>query len=195
MARKLVILVAGIFMVPAVLTAQLTQQWAATYYTAGGGGADSAQAVALDADGNVYVAGTYDAGVGAQADFVTIKYDTDGNRLWTVGYRGSSGGPDCARDVAVDASGVYVFGQSYTPTGNEYVTLKYSTYGEELWVAKYKTAENATMDAAGLELDPDGNVIVSGSGLGPDGRLDYATVKYSASGTKLWERLYNGPGD
>jgi len=191
--RKLIILIAGV-MVPAILTAQLSQQWAATYYTSGGGGVDSAQAVALDADGNIYVAGTSDCGVGAQADYVTIKYDPDGKMLWTAIYRGAGRGPDRARDIAVDASGVYVFGRSYTPTGYEYATVKYSMAGAELWVAKYKTAENATMDAAGLELDPDGNVLVTGSGKGPDGSLDYATVKYSPGGTELWDVLYDGPG-
>jgi hypothetical protein len=191
--KKLVMLIAGV-MLPAILTAQLTQQWAATYYTTNNNGHDSAQAVAVDPDGNAYVAGTSDGGVGAQADYVTIKYSPDGQMLWTARYCGTSGGPDCARDIAVDASGVYVFGKSYTATGYEYATVKYSTGGEKLWVATYKITQTATMEAAGLDLDADGNVLVTGSGQGPDGSLDYATIKYGPDGTKLWERLYDGPG-
>jgi hypothetical protein len=42
-------------------------------------------------------------------------------------------------------------------------------------------------------VDPTGNVYVSEGSTGASGYLDYATLKYSATGSQLWVARYDGP--
>lgn len=48
---------------------------------------DLAQALAVDSEGNVYVKG-YSYGKGTDYDYLTIKYDPRGKRLWEARYLG-----------------------------------------------------------------------------------------------------------
>ena len=48
-----------------------------------------AQAIAVDASGNVYVAGTRDFGLGHE--YATIKYDSAGQQQWVAPYNGPEG--------------------------------------------------------------------------------------------------------
>jgi hypothetical protein len=92
----------------------------------GGISADSAQGVAVDASGNLYVAGSSPAGfpTGTSAyqpdcagdmDVFVAKLAADGRSLLYATYVGGSG-DDVATSIAVDASGnAYVAGQTLSP--------------------------------------------------------------------------------
>src|SRR5262249_10866134 len=72
-----------------------------------------ASAIALDADGNVYVTGGSWGGVSSQEDYATIKYNSDGKQIWLARYNGPASGVDVTYAIAVDAIGhVYVTGLS-----------------------------------------------------------------------------------
>src|SRR3990172_4789890 len=103
------------------------QLWVSRY-NGPGNGYDYAFAIAVDANGNVYVTGG-SPGSGTSSDYATIKYDTNGNQLWVARYDGRDNSYDLATDIAVDASGnVYVTGGSYdSVTSNDYATIKYDT--------------------------------------------------------------------
>jgi len=83
-------------------------------------------ALAVDASGNIYVTGG-SPGIGGN-DYVTIKYASDGNKIWEQRYNGPANGDDFASDIAVnDCGNVYVTGCSDgVGTGKDYVTIKYS---------------------------------------------------------------------
>ena len=109
------------------------QQWASTYNGTGpqGDQTDSANAIALDASGNVYVTGMSEGNVSAHGnlfeDYLTIKYDASGNQLWTARFNGSDKRIDEAYAIATDKnSNVYVTGLS-TGDGYEFATIKYNT--------------------------------------------------------------------
>lgn len=85
-------------------------------------GSNIGTTVAVDGQGNVYVAGRVDLGGVNGWDIVTIKYLPDGDTAWTAIFSGP-GTSDEAFAMAVDNSGyVYVGGQF----GGDFITIKYS---------------------------------------------------------------------
>jgi hypothetical protein len=156
---------------------------------------DKAKAIAFDGSGNVYVTGS-SSDISTDRDWVTIKYDSDGEELWVARYTGPIYGEDDASALAVDQYGnVYVTGWSRgVVTAWDYVTIKYDTDGNELWVRRYNGPANTVDYAQDLALDTRGNVYVTGGSLG-DGTdyFDYATIKYSTDGQELWVARHDGP--
>lgn len=59
--------------------------------------------LALDAEGSVYVSG-WSEGTGSH-DFVTVKYDVDGNEKWVARYNGPANGSDQAAPYTVGGMG------------------------------------------------------------------------------------------
>jgi hypothetical protein len=88
-------------------------------------------ALAIDNSGNVYLAGNKYSGVTSwDYDWVTIKYDPNGNQLWVTDYNGPANNTDEIYDLAIDNSGnVYVTGWSATSNGTcDYATIKYTQH-------------------------------------------------------------------
>jgi hypothetical protein len=78
--------------------------WTQTYNS---GTSDILQAVAIDENDNVIVAGRSTKN-GMNSDFLIIKYDKDGSQLWLSTYNGGSG--DQAWDLTVNNANIYVIG-------------------------------------------------------------------------------------
>ena len=172
------------------------QQWVRTY-DGDGGGSDTALDIAVDGAGNVYVTGQSDQGAGHEMDYVTIKYDSAGAQQWVAKYDGPAHAGDGANALDLDGAGnVYVTGTSSDGTYGDYATVKYDNNGGELWVRRYNGDGNGTDHAMCIAVDPSGNAYVTGMSAGAGtSDDDIATIKYSSSGTELWVRRYNGPGD
>ena len=100
--------------------------WVARY-NGPGDGHDSANWLALDRLGNVYVTGG-SVGSDLSSDYATIKYTPQGTVSWVARFNGLRGDCDGAQAVAVDDAGkVFVSGESVGfGTGFDYVTLVYS---------------------------------------------------------------------
>src|SRR6266568_1554678 len=103
------------------------EQWVARY-NGPANGDDSADAIALDSSGNVYVTG-FSGSSGRNVDYATIKYDSAGREQWVARYNGGGSRGDHAQAIAVDSSGnVCVTGYSYA-FGNsapDYATVGYA---------------------------------------------------------------------
>ncbi|MBS4015831.1 MAG: SBBP repeat-containing protein [Candidatus Latescibacteria bacterium] len=100
------------------------EQWVQRYNGPGDTG-DEAKALAIDAQGNVYVTG-YSAGSGTSDDYATIKYNSAGVEQWVQRYNGPGNSNDRAYALAVDGQGnVYVTGYSGSGTSADYATIKY----------------------------------------------------------------------
>lgn len=93
-------------------------------YNGVGNGADLAQSLALDFQGNVYLTGF--SWNGSSYDYLTIKYNSMGDTVWTKSFNGTGNGEDVALAVSVDKLlNLYVSGYSWNGTSNDYVTIKY----------------------------------------------------------------------
>jgi streptogramin lyase len=162
-------------------------------------GYDVATDFALDREGNVCVTGIIDWD--SRPDYVTIKYDSEGNELWVRFYDGPGdiyGSTDRAAANEVDAEGnVYVTGTSTgTDTSQDYVTIKYDPQGNELWLRRYDGQLCEYDYASAIALDRQGNVYVTGESEGVmDSYYDYTTIKYDPDGNELWVERKDGPGN
>jgi hypothetical protein len=172
--------------------AAATRLWVKRYDN---GDIDEAAAIAFDAYGNVYVAGRSHGGATGE-DFLLIKYAAGGGVKWMRRYDRTSLW-DGARGVAVDGNGnVYVTGRSFGPGSHgDFATIKYDAAGNQKWVKRYTSSGYNDDGAMDIALDSNGNVIVTGFTTTKGQGFDYLTIKYSPSGTAIFTKGYNGPGD
>ncbi|MFD2247154.1 PQQ-binding-like beta-propeller repeat protein [Pontibacter ruber] len=160
-----------------------------------------AEAISVDNEGGVYVAGTSSrAGNSFVSDFATIRYDAATGKLsWEQRYNGEGSGTYIARAIAVDnKGGVFVTGSSgYYGSDSDYVTIRYNTPdGNESWVQRYNGPANGLDQVRAVAVGNTGRVVVTGysegSGTGPD----FATISYDAkTGTQSWASRYDVIGD
>jgi len=160
-----------------------------------------ASGVTADASG-VFVAGATEGALPGQTnagnlDAYVRKYDANGNELWTRQF--GTDGNDFAFGVAVDASGVFVAGQTFGTFpdqtaygGEESYVRRYDTGGTEVWTREF-TGLIRGQDFA-QAVDADGNVYVAGY---LDGPLPGSPItggaflrKYDAAGNELWTRQF-----
>ncbi|NIM98790.1 MAG: hypothetical protein GTO24_12130 [candidate division Zixibacteria bacterium] len=155
---------------------------------------DVAYAVAVDSSGNAFVTGTSESG--DCPDIVTIKYGTGGTPGWVQAYGPYEASEDNGYALACDDIGnVYVAGRSWAPaTRYDYVTIKYDGNGDQVWVARYDGGISLEDEAWAIALDQYGNVYVTGASKGEGSDYDFATVKYSPQGSRLWVKRYDGLG-
>jgi hypothetical protein len=121
---------------------------------------------------------------------------------WVARYHGPNNLDDKARAIATDSAGnVYVAGVSCTQmddlgncVASQYVTLKYDSGGNQVWVATYSGPGNSTDEPTAMAIDSAGNVYVTGASWGDGTLTDYATIKYGTDGNQLWVARYDGPG-
>jgi len=99
--------------------------------------------------------------------------------------------------IEIDNSGnVYVTGHSQgNGTDFDITTIKYSSNGIQLWLARYNGPANGYDRATKLKLDAAGNVYVTGYSMGNGTNSDYATIKYNSGGVQQWAMRYNGTGN
>ena len=156
------------------------------------GNDDYGKSLALDDDGNVFVAGY--ARIGSYYDFAVIKLDPTGVFATDFGGNGKvtidiSGSWDYGHSLALDDTGnVFVAGYAYTGTNNDFAVIKLDPTGE--FATDFGGNGKVTIDICGnaksdygysLALDDDGNVFVAGYvGTGSDD--DFVVIKLDPTG-------------
>ncbi|MFN3872465.1 MAG: SBBP repeat-containing protein [Ignavibacterium sp.] len=181
--------------------AQVTEEWLSMYTVEWG---VIAEATVIDDEGNVYITGTGHQVIPLTGDdFYTLKYNSAGILQWDATYNGTANEFDFAKAISVDPLGnVYVTGESPGvingfSSGKDYLTIKYDSQGNELWVQRYHGNNSFTSynfdSPFAIETDEFGNVYVTGQSV-PDGATSgtgyFCTVKYSTDGNFQWAR-YN----
>lgn len=126
---------------------------------AGGTSDDVGTAIAVDAAGNSYVTGRYEDTMtigsfsltsAGDRDVFAAKYDPGGNVLWVR----SAGGleSDLGRGIGVDAAGNSVVTGTYQSTATFDPFMLTSAGGQDIFVAKYNTCGDGSVDP-GEECD------------------------------------------
>lgn len=171
------------------------QEWVSTYNGADpGNGTNIPSSIAVDPSGNTYITGT--SLLNGHFDIATIKYSPTGSQLWVQRYNGNANGEDGGNDIVVDGNNnVYVTGYAVqTGTNSDFVTIKYDTDGNQLWLRSFNSYNNHDDASREIILDQLDNLYITGAGhdLGTDQSLyDFVTIKYKRDGTQLWVGRYN----
>jgi hypothetical protein len=176
----------------------------------GGGGADFGQAIALDENGNVYVAGYHY--YTTQASAFVAKLDSNGVLLWTHSYGGDWMTVE-AFGIAVDATGnIYLAGYSNATWGSPvrgYTSLldafvaKLDSSGTLLWNTFLGGTSPDT--GWGIAVDHNGSVYVAGKSEATwpgsvlpirsySGGPDAYVAKLDSNGGLTWYTFLGGGG-
>jgi uncharacterized delta-60 repeat protein len=161
------------------------------YYNHIGGSENELNDMTIDNDNNIIVTGT-NFGTG-NSDYATVKWDSDGNLLWTKLYDG--GDIDFAYAIATDQSGnICVTGTSWKAIQSyNYLTIKYNPDGDTLWTHTFAGNDDAGDIAYAIAVDNTGSIIVSGSTDWRYGTSDIVTIKLNIAGDTIWTHQYNSP--
>ena len=188
------------------------RQWT-RMFTPGDGSYGTPNAMDVDANGNVYVAGEVNNGdldgngPRGSLDIFLLKYDANGNFGWArqVG----STAMDRAYGVATDGNNnVYVAGYSQgylgtEPTGSnageiDVVAFKFNAAGNKLWTRQIGTS--ASDLAYDVEVDSLNNIYLAATTYGsldgitnPGSSNDVAVIKLDTNGASLWTRQVGSP--
>jgi Transmembrane protein 131-like N-terminal len=157
--------------------------------------------MALDSSGDVYATG--EAVTSNDATFngaITIKYNSSGTKLWQQTLSQNTANTA----IALDGSGnAYVAGYSHSSTTTDAVNayvVKYSASGTQEFNTPYQGSSTAGNVPLAISVDSSGNSYVAGYTVTiygtkptpPQVPNGFDTLKFSASGTFDWERIYNG---
>ncbi len=132
---------------------------------------DGAMAVALDSEGNIYLAGYTEGGtiegqnhIGG-LDILIAKYNNAGVVQWTI--IDGTDKDEVVLGIAIDSSdNIYVTGYTYGSFGGtnkgdrDFFIAKYSKTGVKQWVKNYGTKAEDSANA--IALDNSGNIYVAG---------------------------------
>jgi hypothetical protein len=167
--------------------------WQAIYD--GGNGGDYFSPVAVDADGNIVVAGatlTSDHGV----DYLLAKYDPAGALIWARSANGPGDGDDYSTGMAVDSAGnIYVVGQQTAASGTDVALVKYNSSGDLQWTRTENGSQAGSADfGGGVAVAAAGNVFFTANLANADTGMDLATTAVDASNSPLWQQIFNGAG-
>mgnify|MGYP006162909001 CR=1 FL=1 len=165
--------------------------------------------VVLDQAGNQYVVGSTNGTLpgqtyAGQGDAFVIKYDSNGNLVWTRQF----GTVDYDRNSAIALGpdgNIYIVGEtngtlsSQTSTGGQDGYLrKYDVVGNEVWTRQFGTTG---LDLArGVASDSAGNVYVAGrttgvfSGQSTVGGGDATVLSFDSEGNRRWTHQFGTAG-
>jgi uncharacterized delta-60 repeat protein len=177
-----------------------TTGWVSLDYA---GGADVANAIALQSDGKIVLAGTADRGASStQADFALARFNSDGTLDSTFGTAGKQtsdfgNSPDFAEALAIQASDgkLLVAGHSSAGANADFAFARYNADGSP--DPSFGTAGKTTQDFAGghdyayaLAIQSDGKILAAGY-AGATTR-DFAILRLMANGAPDTQFGVNG---
>ncbi|WP_375512406.1 SBBP repeat-containing protein [uncultured Nostoc sp.] len=173
-------------------------------------GNDLSLATGTDSVGNVYISGTTTGSLfGTNQGFTDAwlaKYDSNGNQVWGRQFGTSSDESNFAMVTDKDGNSYMAGGTSGNLFGTKQTetdvwVAKYDTNGNQVW-GKQFTAGGFSSGAFALDLDPAGNVYLSGIEINNNQRTDIFNFavqdnswvsKFDTNGNQQWLTLIKDP--
>ena len=149
-----------------------------------------ANAVTVDINNNVYVAG--ESTISGNLDYFIIKYASGGGQLWTESYDGNNS-IDVAKAIAVDDAGyVYVTGTSYIDiqVEEEIGTIKIDPAGNTMWSNLYGGSALDFDSPNDISIDDLGNIYIAGKVKNIGNGEDFVVLRYRPNGDLHWDFTY-----
>jgi len=142
----------------------------------------------VDRSDNMIITGC-SPGIGSGIyDYITIKYDPDGEMKWLSRYNQQGTYYDVANSLAEGSDGsIYVTGVSgilINQSTFDIVTIKYDSNGTQKWSAIYNGAGNNTDIGNKILIDENENVFVTGITSGQGTLKDIVIIKYDSAGNQ-----------
>jgi len=173
--------------------------WSKIY---GGENRDKIWEITETDDGGFAAAGyTYSFGDGG-TDAWLLRFDSDGDTIWTRTYGGSFG--ESAYSLAQTKDGGYVVAGTYDQlydyhppdcnSGDVYIVKTYET-GEKVWEHTYGVGICGMDICRSIISMPDGGAAIAGWTETYEGWDDVYIVRVDSKGDTLWTRTYGGVGD
>jgi hypothetical protein len=164
--------------------------WVANYDF---GGVDNAKAIILDLASNVYITGESD-GIGAGRDLFVVKYDQNGNQIFSYRYNGAANGNDVGNAITVDPSGnIFITGYTTNMGGfKDYISIKLNNAGIQQFAVVFNGTGNLNDEAIAIAFN-NNRLYVTGNATNLSGNTDIVTLRLNANnGNTMWSQTING---
>lgn len=171
-----------------------TQAWVQRY-SPGNNTRSYGNAIAVDASGNVYVAGYTDP-LSGNNDWLVIKYNASGTQQWADVLNGPGNGDDEAMDIVIAPNGNptvcgYLYSVNASGGVNAFVK-QYTPSNGTAWTDTWTNpAFTGTDKAFNLGYSSGGDLFVGGETRNSTGsNRDAFAMRYDPSGNRLWATIY-----
>jgi uncharacterized delta-60 repeat protein len=150
-------------------------------YSVGGNIGFNDSKIFIGQSGNIYTGGK------SSLDYFFIKYNSDGDTIWTRRYNGSSGAQDYFNSAFLDGNeNLYATGRVNGVYG-DVGTVKYDSSGVFQWVRTYAGPNGWADEGKDVKCDSVGNVFVAGY-LESSVTEKSLLLKYDPSGNLQWTK-------
>jgi hypothetical protein len=153
-------------------------------YNGPGNASDRAFGIAVDDIGDTYVTGM-STGLESGGDYLTIKYNTNGDSVWTSRYNGPGNANDSAVGIAFSKNfdRIFVTGTSPKASGagqEDIFTIKYNTEnGDSVQASRIDMPSKNSDIGIRVLADTNGNIFVTGNTFSTSNNWDWVTMKYN----------------
>ena len=153
------------------------------------------KAVAIDNNNFIYVTGTTcPVSNNSTYDILTVKYNPEGDTIWSKRYNGPGNNQDIPVAISIDITGfIYIAAESFgiNPNSFNYTVLKYESNGSLAWETRFGFPPILYDRPTSIRVDITGNIYLTG--YSNYNNYDYLTVKFNSSGIYQWDKRYEGP--
>ncbi len=168
------------------------QQWRKLYDDPGANNGSYVVSLLVDKAGNSYVCGYGRHNGTSNLDFMVIKYNTVGTKLWIQYSDGGQNQDDYATCATFDHSGNIIVGgyvNYFGITSDDIGVTKWDTSGTKLWSYVYNNAASNSEDRAiAIASDTNNSIFITGSTYVVNGR-NMITLKVNSSGVGQWVKI------
>lgn len=152
---------------------------------------DNISSADIDDNGNIYVTGFITEN--SLTRMALLKLDPNGAFQWIRTMDSSAYSQSFGESVSVDSDrSIYITGSARNLASNyDFVTIKYTSTGQRLWLKSYNGSGNGDDNPIGVAALSDGSVVVSGTSKTGFPGSEMVIIKYNSEGSQLFLRGTN----